>query len=280
MRNACYNKPVRPVALVSSIESINDDPDLTLIEQALSELDVAARAVAWDDSTTRWSDYSLAIVRSCWNYPTRPLDFMQWSRGMTDLYNPAAVIDWNIDKHYLNLLAASGLPTIPSVFDPTDGHALMSSDEWVVKPTVSASMKDTFRATSRNEAIDIVAALRRGGRGVMVQPYIDEIEEVGELALVYIDGIRSHAIRKPAALSPMGAELSFDAADESQYEEVSPPDVVWQLGDRAYAVVENLICAESSLLYARVDVIPRVRSTPLLMEVELIEPTLYFSIAP
>lgn len=267
------------VALVSSHEYIDEDPDIPITIHALEDIGIHARAVAWDDSSINWESFKLVVIRSCWDYPLRHEEFLAWARTVPNLANPFNVVKWNIDKRYMQILESRGVGIIPSRWDPSRIDDLTDSSEWVIKPTISASTKDTFRTTSGTEAIRLAGTLRAQGRSAIVQPYISEIESVGEVALVYVDGVRVHAIRKGPSLFLSSAEASRNVVEKT-YEPADVSESIWQVADNVLKITENIVSPSEHLLYARIDIIPLLTFPPPVMEVELIEPTLFLSIQP
>jgi hypothetical protein len=112
----------------------------------------------------------------------------------------------------------------------------------------------------------------------MVQPYLAAVDGYGETALLYTPGPDgalgfSHAIRKGPLLT--GPDLG--AKDAEYNEEISPRTPTEEelaVGDRVVAALPE------GLLYARVDLIPGPDDTSLLVEVELTEPSLFWTHAP
>ena len=206
------------LALVTCRAALGLDTDLPLLQRELPE----ATVVAWDDPTIDWSEFSVAIVRSTWDYHTRHDDFLRWARHVSDvsrLWNPVEVIEWNTDKRYLADLAGEGVPIVPTTFvigtDDIDPDGL--AGDVVVKPSVGAGSNGVFRSRGdRSAAVEHARRLIADGLTVMVQPYLVEVETVGETGLVYIGGAFSHAFRKSAILAePIEFEGGLMAVETS-----------------------------------------------------------------
>lgn len=253
---------------------------------ALAELEVEARAIAWDDADFDWSSAAGIFVRSTWDYHRHVDAFRAWIdrvSGLTHLDNPADVIRWNIDKRYLAELGRAGIPVIETLFvDPAETGAgssstwrhdleqLAGSGDVVVKPCVSAGSNDTLRHGDVASAAAHVDALLGRGRAVMIQPYLDRVDVEAETGLVYIDGEFSHAFSKgPMLANPGNARGDLYLAETIDAR--VPTDVQRALGDR---VMVWLADTWGSLLYARVDMLP-TNDGPVIIEVELTEPSLY-----
>ena len=250
----------------------------------------AADSVAWDDDGTDWRDYDRVLVRSVWDYTRRREEFLGWadSVGPERLRNPPALLRWNSDKRYLADLAATGMPVVDTSYvGPGDPDPPLSG-EVVVKPTVSAGARDTGRFGPRThaEALALVDRLRRSGRTAMIQPYLGAVDERGETAVVTFGGAVSHVLRKRAVLAPeQEAPVSDDplGAALAMYE----PDLVAP-GEASHAELDLVARVLRELerrfgaapLIARVDVLAGDDGTPVLLELEAIEPALYLAHAP
>lgn len=254
--------------------------DDMLLESALKGNGVDARPVVWTDESVDWSSFDAVLVRSTWDYSPKRDAFLEWVRSVdsvTMIMNEAHVHEWNTDKHYLVDLSAAGVPITPTEFvEPgSDTRAWQATltGEVVVKPAISAGSRDAFRfaAGDVSGAQRHVDALAAQGRSVMVQPYLHAVDTDGETALVYLDGEFSHAIRKGPMLVVSGGEVTGLFAEES-IDPRSPSARERQVADQVMAVVPS----QDPVLYARVDLIPDSTGAPLLSELELCEPSLFF----
>jgi glutathione synthase/RimK-type ligase-like ATP-grasp enzyme len=227
----------------------------------------------WSDPAVDWDAFALVVVRSTWDYIARRDAFLAWARGVPRLANPAAVLEWNPDKRYLAVLAAAGLPVVPTTFvapGAAPGAAALSG-EVVVKPVVSVGSLDTGRHAHPQAAAAHVARLHDTGRTAMVQPYVTGVDEAGETALLYVDGHWSHAVRKGPML--VGERQTVDGLFlEEDIRPREPSAAELELGVRVMAAVAERF---GPLLYARVDLLPGPGGEPLVVEVELTEPSLY-----
>ena len=102
------------LALVTCATLPDLDPDDRLLLEPLHGLGVEVTAAIWDDPTVDWAGFDLAVIRSTWDYPARRDVFLDWTRRVPRLANPADVIVWNTDKRYLADLAAAGIPIVPT----------------------------------------------------------------------------------------------------------------------------------------------------------------------
>jgi hypothetical protein len=229
----------------------------------------------WDAPDADWS--GLTVVRSPWDYTRAAERFLAWTRSVPQLHNPAEVIAWSADKIYLAELDAAGIPVVPSRFAaPAEPVTLPRDVEYVVKPTVGAGS----RGAGRFAAGDLAGgqaharALHAEGRVALVQPYLSGVDEVGETALIYLDGEFSHAICKGAML-PDGVVHPVHGHDLFVEERITtrqPSEAELAVGGKVLGWLRERFGAE--LLYTRVDLLPGPDG-PLLGELELIEPSLF-----
>ncbi len=283
------------IALATAAEAWEVDEDAPLLVAALEELDVDVRPAVWTDPEVDWSDVDLVVIRSTWDYTSRHDEFLAWIERVertTSVANPSAVVAWNTDKHYLADLATAGIRTVPTTFlDSSDGFdvpgaaarilaAVPPGSDLVVKPTISAGSKDTarYRPEQMDDAVAHAIGLLDDGRDVMVQPYLDSVDDVGETGMVLIDGQLSHAFRK-------GALLRGGAADVDGLFAVEQIDAATATTDEVDLATEVLDVATrrlgtGPLLYARVDVLRGADGRPMLLELELTEPSFFLHTSP
>jgi hypothetical protein len=256
--------------LLASCRSLPEpDPDQPLLEAALARRGLRAATAAWDDPAVDWGAARACILRSTWNYPHQPLRFLEWvdhAAGLTRLWNPAPVVHANIHKSYLLELDRRGVAVVPTRLVPRGSSLSLAEaaggwEEVVVKPAVSAASLHTMRvdAATHTRGEAHLRALT-AERDVLVQPYLPSVEGSGERALVWIAGELTHAVRK----SPR-----FSSQDES-VSEALPIDA-----DERDLALRALATVPGRLLYARVDVARDAAGRPLVMEMELMEPSLF-----
>ncbi|WP_445147725.1 ATP-grasp domain-containing protein [Baekduia sp. Peel2402] len=231
----------------------------------------------WDDPAVDWSTYDLVVIRSTWDYQGRRDDYLAWAQRLGDrLINPYDVIAWNTDKRYLRELADAGLPVVATeLVEPGEAFVAPSDVEYVVKPTVSAGSRDTARFAPGEEAraAELVAAIHASGRTAMVQPYIASVDARGETATLCFDGAFSHAIHKSALLKPGAAPTSeVFAAETIEPREATAAERA--VGERVLAFATERF---GPLAYARIDLVEDADGNPMVLELELTEPSLFFA---
>jgi glutathione synthase/RimK-type ligase-like ATP-grasp enzyme len=259
------------VAIVTCAGS-DVDPDSPVLVDALRDVGVDAHLEVWDDDGVVWADYDLNVVRSTWDYTDRRDEFLDWAKRVERLENPFSVITYSSDKHYLADLQARGHTIVPSHFCDVGFTPVFPSVDFVVKPCVGAGSRDAerYRSFQRDEARAHVEALHRRGRDVLIQPYVTSVDEVGELALIFIDGDFAHAMLKGAMLNTPAPERHHLFRHEQMSTIVPDPKAV------AFAIAMLQDLGLSELLYARVDLVALEEGWAV-MEVELVEPSLFLS---
>lgn len=301
--------PTIVVATCSEARGVDDDAPL--LRAALENLGATVVEHDWDDTAIDWAAHHLVVIRSTWDYVSRRHEFVEWTRrveSVTRLANPAEVVRWNTDKHYLAELAAVGVPTVPTTFiepsstSPTDPRASgadhddavtllrssllpgADSEGFVVKPTISAGSLDTVRyppPTSDPDALLAAAAhlssLLRAGRSAMVQPYMSRVDDDGETGLVFFDGRFSHAFRKGPLLSVGNGPVEGLFAPEV-IDPRSPTDAELELAGGVLDECRRI--TGRHLVYARVDLVPGDGGRPVLQELELTEPSFFLGTDP
>ena len=287
------------IALVSAQAALALDEDMPPLVAALQDLGADVSTLSWDDPGTDWSSFDLALLRSTWDYVDRIDEFLRWAQAcarVTTLLNPPDVVAWNTDKHYLVTLGAAGVDVVPTRFvEPGDdaGEALeqflggqLSSlsvgstanfDEFVVKPSVGAGSRDAAsygRADHDAAAAHLARLVENESRSAMLQPYLASVDHAGETAMMYIAGEASHAIRKGPILR-LGSDLVAGLFAPEQIAAREPGSDERRLAAAAYAAIPF-----EPPLYARIDMIRDAVGRPLLLELEMTEPSLFLAHAP
>jgi len=278
------------IALVTAIAAFALDEDLAPLAEALSNAGASPQILAWDDPTVSWSRFDAALLRSPWDYTERLPEFLAWAEridAQTRLLNPLAVIRRNTDKHYLADLERAGIAIVPSVFaEPGDDavtaltaflEKFPAAGEFVVKPAVGAGSRDAQRYARAQQAAAVahVARLITAGRSVLLQPYLDSVDDAGETALLYFDGRYSHAIRKGPLLQRDEGPTDHLFAPEKITARTPGADEM-ALADAIIAALPALLDLDAALPYARIDLIRAADGSPRLLELELTEPSLFF----
>lgn len=272
------------VAIATSPEFPELDDEGRLLLGALRDLGVTASPAIWrDEPAGGWAQYDLVVVRGTWDYTFALADFLAWTRaiGPDRLHNPPDVIAWNADKRYLVDLARADINTIATEhLVPGVPFTPPPAGRFVVKPAVAGGARgaQVFDDDRHEAAAALVAKLHARGDDVLVQPYLDAVDgDEGEIALIFIEGELSHAMHKGPllALDVPAVESGFRAEEMRRVAE--PAADVVALAHRTLEVAYEL---GGPLLYARVDVLRDAAGAPAILELELIEPSLFLDFAP
>jgi hypothetical protein len=262
---------VRRIAIATSLsDDVNLDPDAELLLDALIDVGIEGSMCVWDDPLIHWNDFELTVIRSTRDYTRDREGFLAWARGIERLLNPYPIIEYSTDKHYLRDLERRSHRIVPSTFYDVGEEPVFPNSRFVVKPTVGAGSIDADKYT-REDHEDALAHVRRlhaSGRDAMVQPYVASIDDVGERALVFIDGNFSHSMTK-------GAMLNTDAHDRDALFRRGQMSVATAEAD-AVAFAEAVLSEEpfQGILYARVDLVKMAEGWAI-MELEMVEPSLF-----
>jgi hypothetical protein len=256
------------------------DHDAEPLAAALEAEGISAAVLGWDDPDVDWDAPIPTILRSTWNYALAPEAFRAWLDRVAvaaPLWNPLPLVLENLHKRYLVELPLRGVAAVPTRLIEQGQHGELSecadafdTERVVVKPAIGAASLDTVRFT-RGQDVRFAAHVERlAARGdVLVQPFLESVQDYGERALVWIDGELSHAIRKTPRFSGDAERIDGPlpiAHDEAALAQAALAPMIAEHGDR--------------LLYARVDVARDAAGAPMVMELELIEPSLYFAKQP
>ncbi|MCM3660915.1 hypothetical protein M3148_07910 [Georgenia satyanarayanai] len=271
-----------------------DHPDLDQGEEglpdALAERGIEPRVAAWDDESVDWTEAGIVVLRAVHNYASRRPDFLTWTKGIRKLLNSADTVEWNTDKHYLQELGRRGMPTIDTVWlEPEQNlskhqvHTRFPSlGDFVVKPAISSGSRDTGRytardATSRMHAIQHAYGLLQEGRAVMVQRYVESVDERGETALIYLNGVLSHVVEKEPML--LGPQAAADAPGDEVAVSRYATEAELRVGEQARAAIHGYIKSrmgrDAQLLFSRIDMVEGDNGEPSVMEVSLVDASLY-----
>jgi hypothetical protein len=258
------------------------DGDWPLLGGALRERGLEPVFSVWDDPTVDWGSFVVVLLRSTWDCVTRPGGYLAWAErvaGVSMLLNPVEMLRWNLNKRYLQDLADEHIAVVPTTWvgpldrwDPPPG-------EFVVKPTISGGGIDTARYGPEHHphAERHVRGLQRQGRQVMVQPYLPSVDTNGETALVFIGGRFSHAVSKKALLR-LGEGVVPRLWEREVIALTTPTQPQTFLAQAALGSVCRRFGTDP--VYCRIDILGGVEDAPVILEVELIDPVLFFPLVP
>jgi glutathione synthase/RimK-type ligase-like ATP-grasp enzyme len=238
---------------------------------ALARLGVGAEIVSWR-SQRDWARYRAVVFRSTWGYYDRLDEFHAFldtleAAGVT-VINSLDLIRGTLSKQdQYEALEKAGLPRVESRFFASlaalDAAVRQAPGPQVVKPVVSASAAHTYRADrlTATERAQLQGLLDQGNR-LILQDFIPAVEE-GEVSLVFTGGEFSHAVRR------------FNHVFSGGGHEAQP----CQAGEELVALGRRVAALYPDAVYARVDTV-RHQGRDLVLEVELVEPDLFFVLLP
>ena len=253
----------------------------SLVAEALMRRNFEVLRKDWNSSELDWAEVDVAIFRSTWDYFDRFGEFSKWleeTRDQTRFVNPYSLIKWNMDKHYLLDLREKGVQ-IPATLALKKGNQMslaevFHSTDWkeaILKPMVSGAARHTYRLEAGNieQHGDIYAELIQS-EDFMLQEFQQNILQDGEVSMMVFGGKYSHAILKRAKKGDFRVQDDFGGTVHPYTPTVEEIE---------FAERVALLC-EPVPVYARVDLTWDAQRAPVLMELELIEPELWFRFAP
>lgn len=252
--------------------------DYDLCFDAMAERGWSVETVAWRSPAVDWNEYDAVYLCTAWDYPNHFDEFVTLLNNIEAssalLVNELSLVTWNTRKTYLRDLEAQGADIVPSLWlagldneDLSGWFEAHGTDTVIIKPEVGANAQDTF--VLRKPIDDDTAALLRAAfsnRPCFVQPFVESIQTEGEFSLFYFGGAYSHAILK----TPTAGDYRSQEEYGSEVRSVQPEAGLLAAADKIVALIKP------QPVYVRVDLIRGPDGRFLLMELELIEPSLYF----
>jgi glutathione synthase/RimK-type ligase-like ATP-grasp enzyme len=250
-----------------------------LVIDLLHSAAIQVDEVSWRKPRVNWDHYSLVIIRSPWDYQQQPEAFLEVletiERSRATLLNPLATVRWNIRKHYLRDLEAQGIrivPTLwmnaPAISQLHQAFDTLQTDELVGKPLIGANADHAWRLHRNAPDSRFAQATAAWATGTaLIQPFVPSIQTDGEISLIWFDGQFSHAVRK----IPAPGDFRVQEEHGAQITPCHPPADTLQLAADCHRLFPQ------PLLYSRVDIVRLPSGQPAIMEIELIEPSLYLA---
>jgi glutathione synthase/RimK-type ligase-like ATP-grasp enzyme len=255
--------------------------DDELAVEPLERLGWRVSILSWRQQDLPWSAFDLVVIRSTWDYWNDVpgfLDVLARINRQTRLANPLSLVHWNLAKTYLRDLAGKGVGVVPTLWldrlsavDLERHAAQLGVDQMVVKPVIGANGEDAYRL-DRGEDRERLRriATRFRDRACMLQPFMENVLDEGEYSLFYFGGSFSHAILK----TPVAGEFRSQEERGADICSVAPEEGLHLKAAQALAAVSP------TPLYARIDLVRNAASGFDVMELELIEPSLYLRTDP
>lgn len=257
------------------------DPDDELAAAVLRKRGFICAPKVWDDPKVDWNKCQFAVVRSTWDYHRKYKAFKKWleqPRFAQRMWNPPELMLWNSRKTYLRELENAGIDIVPTKWlddlaAPEIIADIIKDTPWqyaVAKPVVGLATFGVHKLNFKENLGEAQAKICEllATSDVLLQPYMEEVERSGERSLIFMNGEFSHAVRKSAF-------QHFAPAGRAGERPVEPEQDELDLARRA------LHCVPHQWLYARVDVVrDGIENKPRLMELELVEPSLFMQFDP
>lgn len=265
MRKICF------LSMDSLAGYVSDD---TLAIEPLNELGWQVETVSWRNVRVDWNDFAAVIIRTAWDYQKSPLEFIKVLQKIDSskarLANPLAIVRWNLSKLYLRELERNGIKIVPTIWaekrpdreDFQNWLEYFQTDELVIKPIVSATAEFTYRQRAFSPELSEIFT----NKPFMVQPLMPEIITEGEFSLFYFSGSYSHAILK----TPRDGDFRVQEEHGGIIHPIVPTAKLQQAAQKVLDFIKP------APLYARIDFVRDSEDDFCLMELELIEPSLYF----
>ena len=266
---------VNPSKIDPYIENVLKEDGLVM--EGLEKLNLRTIKKDWNDTNFNWSSTKSAIFRSTWDYFDQFSTFRNWLDLVKDqcyLINPYQQINWNLDKHYLIDLQKLDLPIVESVFVSKKTNlkleTISKSKNWkdiVIKPTISGAARHTYLL--KNDEIKNFQEKwlsLTSMEDFMVQEFQNNILSSGEIAVMLFGGKYSHSVLKKAKKGDFRVQDDFGGS----VEKINPSLEIIQLAEKTIKSLKTIP------IYARVDIIFDNNNRPVISELELIEPELWF----
>lgn len=249
-----------------------------LLFEPLKTLGWIAEEISWRNEKVNWSDFEAVIVRSTWDYQNDLEKFkivLEKINSVSHLENDLELMRWNMNKNYLFDLEQKGVRIVETIWEKkfNSETALkyfekLNTDEIIIKPNISANADNTFRLT-KEKLYDNISELEKifEAKEFMVQPFIQNIIDEGEYSLFFFNGKFSHSVLK----KPKEKDFRVQEEHGGDIQPITAPAEI-------VLVAENIIKKLFTIpLYGRVDLVRTKNNEFALMELELIEPSLYLN---
>ena len=242
---------------------------------SLKKLGFNVSRVSWSSKTFNWEEIDYAIFRTTWDYFERIDEFLFWIESYAKkitFINSLSLIRWNLDKNYLQDFPKSHV--VPSIFCDLNTSICLKDvfkktgwNEVIIKPSVSAAAWNTHHVTPKNlNKKEGVFSKLKSKHKMIIQEFQESVLKAGEVSMIVLGGVFSHAVLKKAKKNDYRVQDDFGGT-------VS----VYSASKKEIKFAEDIVamCPEKTL-YARVDILFGNNKKPLLSELEIIEPELWF----
>lgn len=279
-------------------------PDDQRVLPYLEALGITVKPILWPDP--RWdeaperilsgllAEIDALVMRSCWSYHQMSEAFTHWTHQLEGLseqfnlpiHNSPALFRANMDKRYLLYVQAKGHPVVPTHIVSAGTLMTLSQSQaceslqllpqmLVLKPVVSASGENTHLWPAETPVPVAEERLASAPDQLWIlQPLVESITTHGEYSLIFFKGHFSHGVRKRPVTHPFLVHEEHGGVTEAC---VPPANLLAVAHQLLQAALWEEALAEQ--LYARLDYV-WYQQQWCLMEIELIEPSLYLAYDP
>ncbi len=250
-----------------------------LLDKPLNALGWNVEHISWHKKDVNWNQFDAAIIRSTWDYQEDADAFMrvleEIEKSKAILFNSLAIVQWNINKNYLREVESKGAKIIPTIWlERFNFNSVQSyfdhfeTEQIIIKPTISANSDNTFwlKKDSFDQNKNLLKTSLEN-RQLMVQPFVPAIIEQGEYSLFYFANQYSHCILK----TPKQGDFRVQEEHGGLLKSITPCNELLTAAQNALQTIPEKV------LYARIDLV-QYQDEYQLMEIELIEPSLYFNL--
>lgn len=270
---------VAPTSIDENVQNILIEDNLVL--DALRANGHRVTRLSWSDPEFDWASTKAIIFRTTWDYFDRFKEWKTWlasTSELTQMINPYELINWNMDKHYLHDLNERGINIPPTRYieigEETSIKVLYAETGWtdcILKPCVSGASRHTYKLNPENlQAHEEIFQKLIAKEAMMLQPFQQDIITRGEVSLMVMGGEYTHAVLKMA--KPGDFRVQDDFGGTVHLYDPSPEEIAFS--EKAVAA------CDPQPTYARVDIIKDNYGQLALIELELIEPELWFRLKP
>lgn len=271
-----YENPVEITPYVNNV--ILED---ALLVNALTLQGLKVGRFSWSNNDINWNEVKSVVFRTTWDYFSRFKEFESWLVKISKhvkIFNDIDLINWNMDKNYLQTLKQKGVAIPPTYFiNQGDTRTLkqitegLPYTEYILKPNVSGAARHTYKLNNFNlDDHEDLFELLIGDESFMIQEFQYNILTKGEISLVIIDGKYTHAVLKQSLDDDFRVQDDFGGTVE-----------VYEPNEEEITFAEKCIAVlDVQPLYARVDLMWDNNDKLVLSELEMIEPELWFRNCP
>jgi glutathione synthase/RimK-type ligase-like ATP-grasp enzyme len=263
------------IAASTLVPGIHPDDELFVAE--LRARGFQCEPVIWNDPSADWQAFDAVLIRTIWDYFQNYAAYLRWldvlEQSGLPVLNPLPLLRWNSDKRYLLELERLGVTIIPTHLASAPALPAYirtrAGEELVVKPTVSGTSWHTVRGVAGSADFDAAVAALPAQMEFLIQPFAPEVVQEGEWSLLFFGGEYSHCLLKRPASGDYRVQNEFGGSTQT----IQPTPTILESARHALKAAEQLGGRNSC--YARIDGVHR-DGRFLIMEVEMIEPALYF----